>query len=113
MLKEEPALEFSADGSIRLSKKQPEVSADTAGELRVRICMQRRALAFQVANIATFVTIDSFISKLFSLLTRRPITGYRSVTLAQTIAADQALWQKIARDTREGSGPYFGRRQNQ
>ena len=100
MLKKEPALEFSADGSIRLSKKHPEAAADTAGELRVRLCMQRRALAFQVANIATFVTIDAFISKLFALLTRRPITGYRSVTLAQITAADQALWQKVAQDTR-------------
>ena len=100
MLKKEPALELCADGSIRLSKKHPEASADTAGELRVRMCMQRRALAFQVANIATFVTIDTFISKLFSLLTRRPISGYRSVALAQIINADQALWQKVAQDTR-------------
>ena len=96
MLKKEPA----RDGSIRLSKKHQEASADTAGELRVRMCMQRRALAFQVASIATFVTIDTFISKLFSLLTRRPISGYRSVTSAQIIAADQALWQKVAQDTR-------------
>lgn len=100
MLKKEPALEFSADGSIRLSKKHPEASADTAGELRVRMCMQRRALAFQIANIATFVTIDTFISKLFALLTRRPLAGYRSVTLAQIISADQALWQKIAQEVR-------------
>ena len=90
MLKKEPALEFSADGSIRLSTKHPEAAADTAGELRVRLCMQRRALAFQVASIATSVTIDAFISKLFALLTRRPITGYRSVDKAITDNMDSA-----------------------
>ena len=100
MLKKEPALEFANDGSIRLSKKHPEASADTAGELRVRMCLQRRALAFQIANIASFTTIDTFISKIFALLTRKPIPGYRSVTLSQVIAADQALWQKIAQETR-------------
>ena len=100
MLKKEPALEFANDGSIRLSKKRPEASADTAGELRVRMCMQRRALAFQIANIASFTTIDTFISKIFALLTRKPIPGYRSVTLSQVVAADQALWQKIAQETR-------------
>ncbi len=111
MLKKEPALEFSVDGSIRLSKKHPEASADTAGELRVRMCMQRRALAFQVANIATFVTLDTLISKLFSLLTRRPISGYRSVTLAQIINADQALAESSTRDERTGPnlwGPQAG-----
>ena len=88
MLKKEPALEFTADGSIRLSK------------LRVRLCMQRRALAFQIANIATFVTLDGFIAKLFALLTKKPISGYRTVSLAQIIAADQALWQKVPQETR-------------
>ena len=100
MLKKEPALEFTADGSIRLAKKHPEASADTTGELRVRLCMQRRALAFQIANIATFVTLDAFISKLFALLTKKPISGYRTVSLAQIIAADQALWQKVSQETR-------------
>ena len=97
MLKKEPALEFTADGS---SKKHPEASADTTGELRVRLCMQRRALAFQIANIASFVTLDTFISKLFALLTKKPIAGYRNVSLSQIVAADQALWQKIAQETR-------------
>ena len=100
MLKKEPALEFTSDGSIRLSKKHPEASADTTGELRVRLCMQRRALAFQIANIASFVILDAFISKLFALLTKKPIAGYRSISLAQIVAADQALWQKVAQETR-------------
>ena len=100
MMKKEPALEFTSDGSIRLSKKHPEASADTTGELRVRLCMQRRALAFQIANIATFVTLDSFIAKLFALLTKKPIAGYKVVSLSQIIAADQALWQKVSQETR-------------
>ena len=100
MLKKEPALEFTSDGAIRLSKKHPEASADTTGELRVRLCMQRRAWTFQIANIATFVTLDSFIAKLFALLTKKPIAGYKVVSLAQIIAADQALWQKVSQETR-------------
>ena len=96
MLKKEPALEFSVDGSIRLSKKHPEASADTAGELRVHMCA---------------CTLDTLISKLFSLLTRRPISGYRSVTLAQIINADQALAESSTRDERTGPnlwGPQAG-----
>ena len=61
--------------------------------------MQRRALAFQLANIATFTVLDAFISKLFAL-TRKPIAGYKAVTLSQVIAADQALWQLVAQEIR-------------
>lgn len=100
MLKKEPALEFTSDGSIRLSKKHHEASADTTGELRVRLCMQRRALAFQLANMASFVTLDTFISKLFALLTKKSIPGYRNISLSQIVAADQALWQKVSQETR-------------
>lgn len=100
MLKKEPVLEFGNDGALRISKKQKEAVADTTGELRVRLCMQRRALAFQLANVATFVVLDSFISKLFALMTRKPIGGYRSISLAQVIAADQALWQLVSQETR-------------
>ena len=99
MLKKEPALEFTSDGSICLSKKHHEAAADT-GELRVRLCMQRRALAFQLANIASFVTLDTFIAKLLALLTKKSIPGYRNVSLSQIVAADQALWQKVSQETR-------------
>ncbi len=37
--KKEPVLEFSSDGSIRISKKQKEATDDTTGELRVRLCI--------------------------------------------------------------------------
>ena len=100
MLKKEPVLEIPTDGPIRISKKQKEATADTTGELRVRLCMQRRALAFQLEHIATFMVLDSFISKLFALMIPKPIAGYRSVTLQQVIAADQALWQLVAQETR-------------
>ena len=33
-------------------------------------------------------------------LTKKPISGYRTVSLAQIIAADQALWQKVSQETR-------------
>ena len=39
MPKKEPVLEFSSDGSIRISKKQKEATDDTTGELRVRLCI--------------------------------------------------------------------------
>ena len=69
MLKKEPVLEFAADGSIKLAKKHKEASADVAGELRVKMCMQRRSLAFEMANIATYQTLEEFTAKIFGMIT--------------------------------------------
>ena len=60
----------------------------------------KEGFGFQIVNIASFVTLDTFISKLFALLSKKPIPGYRNVSLSQIVAADQALWQKIAQETR-------------
>ena len=100
MLKKEPILEFAADGSIKLAKKNKEASADVAGELRVRMCMQRRSLAFEMANNATYQTLEECTAKFFGMITRKPISGFRSISLSQVIAADQALWQVVAQETR-------------
>ena len=100
MIKKEPVLEFSSDGSIKLAKKNKEASADVAGELRVRMCMQRRSLAFELGNIATYQKLEEFTAKIFGMITRKPIAGFRSISLSQVIAADQALWQVIAQETR-------------
>ena len=100
MLKKEPILEFAADGSIKLAKKNKEASADVAGELRVRMCMQRRSLAFEMANIATYQALEEFTAKIFGMITRKPISGFRSISLSQVVAADQALWQVVAQETR-------------
>ena len=100
MLRKEPILEFAADGSIKLAKKNKEASADVVGELRVRMCMQRRSLAFEMANIATYQTLEEFTAKIFGMITRQPISGFRSISLSQVVAADQALWQVVAQETR-------------
>ena len=34
------------------------------------------------------------------MITRKPIAGFKSISLAQVIAADQALWQVISQETR-------------
>ncbi len=64
------------------------------------MCMQRRSLAFEMANIATYQTLEEFTAKIFGMITRKPIAGFKSISLAQVIAADQALWQVIAQETR-------------
>ena len=52
MLKKEPVLVSQVMAQLESQRSMKEATAGTTGELRVRLCMQRRALAFQLANIA-------------------------------------------------------------
>ena len=39
--KSEPAIEFQADGTMKLSKKQLEIKAETSGDLKVKMAICR------------------------------------------------------------------------
>lgn len=46
--KKENAVSLSADGSLKFAKETKDVVADVQGELKVRQCLQRRAIAYHL-----------------------------------------------------------------
>ena len=53
--KHESAIGFMPDGTMKLSKKQKQIFADVSGDLKVRMAMQRRALAYHMAGICSYI----------------------------------------------------------
>lgn len=98
--KHESALEFSGDGTLRLTKKQKEQHADVQGDLKLKMAFQRRALAYHMVGVSSFLVQDKIISSWFALLTKEPASGYRAVTLQQLVQADQELWLHAAQEVR-------------
>ena len=98
--KHETAIDFLPDGTMKLSKKQKELQADTTGELKVKMAMQRRALAYHMAGACSYTVLDTIISRMFALLTKEPVAGMKSITLQQIIHADRELWMQAAQATR-------------
>lgn len=98
--KHESAVEFSGDGTLRLTKKQKELHADVQGDLKLKMAFQRRALAYHMAGASSFLVQDKIISSWFALLTKEPASGYRSVSLQQLVLADQELWLQAAQEVR-------------
>ena len=45
---------------------------DISGELRVRMAMQRRALAYHLASVCPFPKLDAIVQRMFSPLTKQP-----------------------------------------
>lgn len=96
----EPAIEFQPDGTMKLSKKQLEIKAETSGDLKVRMALQRRALAYHIAGICSYQNVDVLIQRMFALMTKEPVKGFRAVSLQQVINADRELWIVAAQEAR-------------
>ena len=86
--------------NIKVTKPRPMLSAETSTDLHVRTCMQRRAPAFHMAGIATFVVLDRVISRFFGHMLRPVYPGQAQVTLNQVVDADRTLWVLVAQETR-------------
>ena len=90
--KTEQAIELTADGSMKLTKRQQEIKLEVTGDLKVKMALQRRALAYHIAGLVTFQKLDAIIQRMYALMTREPVKGFRAVTLQQVINADRELW---------------------
>lgn len=98
--KSEPSIEFLPDGTMKLGKKQMEIQAETSGDLRVKMAMQRRALAYHIAGICNYQAIDALTQRMFSLMTKEPVKGFRAVSLQQVINADREMVMQAAQSAR-------------
>ena len=96
----QPSLSFDASGNIKVTKKQELAQCSLTGDLRLRNAMQRRALAYEIAGIASFVVLERWSNMLFERLQQEPPSGYRYVTHDQLLRADKALWLRVAEETR-------------
>ena len=85
---------------MKLGKKQAEIHAETSGDLRVKMAMQRRALAYHIAGICNYQAIDALIQRMFSLMTKEPVKGFRAVSLQQIMNADREMWMQAAQNSR-------------
>ena len=98
--KSEQKLTFSADGSIKVTKQAMQLRCETSGELKLRQCYLRRALAFDQVGLAGFTVQESWHNRMFQALLNPPPAGYRYTTTQQIIAADQKYWQVVSQESR-------------
>ena len=98
--KSTPSISFDATGNIKVTKKQELAQCSLTGDLKLRTAMQRRALAYDMAGVASFLVMEKWANMLFERLQQEPPHGYRYVTHDQLLRADKALWLRIAEETR-------------
>ena len=98
--KEAMQIRFDVSGSLRVTKKESDLSCDTSGELQLRMALTRRSLAFDQAGLASFAMQEKWHSHLISALLRPPPAGHKFVTVQQILTADKELWLQMSQVSR-------------
>ncbi|CAE7251626.1 unnamed protein product [Symbiodinium sp. CCMP2456] len=99
-IKSESRLSLDSDGNSKMTNQASDLRCDTSGELRLRQCFLRRALAFDQVGLASFVQLEEWSNKMFQALLESPPAGYRYVTVQQVLSADAKLWQIMSQESR-------------
>ena len=103
ILAEKPAsaqLSFDSNGMIKVSKHNQLTECSVSGELKLRAAFARRALAYELAAVASFQVQEKWANLLFERLGDAPPSGFKHVGVDQLLAADRMLWIKVSEETR-------------
>ena len=83
-------------GSLVLKAGSEKLTSPTDTELKVHYAMQRRALAFQFANLMSYAQHNEWFSFLVDALHREAPPGFQRPSLAQLLQCDRAAWTRLA-----------------
>ena len=79
--KTEQQLTFDAQGNVKVSKAESTLSCDATGELRLRQCLTRKALAFDHIKLCSFDVMETWRNAMVQAIMRKPPAGHKYVTV--------------------------------
>ena len=91
-IKKDTSISTDPSGLLKLSTKQGDQSCDAGSELKLRSAWQRRSLAMDLAGIASFETMETWVQFLFQQLLRDQPKGFAKISLQQLIDCDRNLF---------------------
>ena len=83
-------------GQIAIQENSTVPDSSVHSSLQVQQGVIRRALAYDFADLVNFDSSQKYIDHLFRHLSREAPVGYKQTTLGQILAADEAVFGKLA-----------------
>ncbi|CAE6922375.1 unnamed protein product [Symbiodinium sp. CCMP2592] len=93
--KRDPTLQVQGN-ELKLAAKQVELRCSVSADMQLRQAWTRRSLAMELAQLASFTVMETWVQSLFSRMQREPPAGYHSISLSQVMAADRELFQLLS-----------------
>ena len=100
--KKDPTISTDSSGMLKIGNKHSDITCDAGTELKLRAAWQRRSLAMDLAGLATFSVVESWVQYLFTHLTREQPRGFAKVTLNQLLECDKRLFTIASHRTMGG-----------
>ena len=91
LVRKDTSISTDANGMLKISSKSPEASCEANTELKLRAAWQRRSLAMDLAEIASFTTVETWVQYLFAQLSKDQPRGFSKITL-QVLDCDRQLF---------------------
>jgi hypothetical protein len=91
-VKRDPAVSTDASGLLKVSTKQSKASCEANSELKLSAAWQRRNLAMDLAGLATFDVVESWVQFLFQQLLKEQPRGFSKISLQQILDCDRNLF---------------------
>jgi hypothetical protein len=101
-VKTERAWHVDASGFLKETETLEPASADVRSDLRLLWAMRRRGIAFEMADLASYETMEAASDRLLAAYLETPIEGFARVSLDQLFRADQFLFSKLSELCRHG-----------
>ena len=83
---EDKALQLTLDGQVKVQAKAYEVRCEASTDSKLRSAWQRRALAMDMAGLATFIVVEKWVHHLFSVFAREVPEGYAPIQIKQLVS---------------------------
>ena len=90
-VKKDPAVSTDAAGLLKLATKATEAHCDAGSEIKLRAAWQRRNLAMDLAGLVSFPVAEGWVQFLYSHLLRDPPRGFAKISLQTNSGLRQAI----------------------
>lgn len=98
-VKKDPSVSTDAAGLLKLGTKPNDPVCEANTELKLRSAWQRRSLAMDLAGLASFEVIESWVQFLFQQLIKDQPRGFAKISLQQLLDCDKQLFIEASHRT--------------
>eukprot|EP00435_Cladocopium_sp_Y103_P052816 s1638_g16.t1 len=98
-VKRDPTVSTDSSGLLKIGTKQSDPSCEANSELKLRAAWQRRNLAMDLAGLASFDVVESWVQFLFQQLLKEQPRGFTKISLQQILDCDKHLFVMASHET--------------
>ena len=100
--KKEAMVKLDASGFLKQTVRDGVIVSDASTEYRLRLCLQRRSLAFDQMDLLPYAVQEKYHNYLFDLILKPIPSSHKQVSIEQILLADRQIFIRMSETLRNG-----------